>query len=231
MAQGIAKGKKPVASTGDDAFVTSINRLATWGAENTRTLLVGVAAIALAVIGVLYYVNFQATVRERAAADLAALRLSAASAEELAPQLEGYIERFDGTASADEARLILARVLMDADRTGEAIAVAGAVGQPRNRPVGFAAAQLLATAQEASGDAEAALMTLRALGDDARFPFQRRQAQASAARILVGLGQLDEAAVIYGAIADEAEDEDPAEAGVYRLRLGEINARRASTGS
>ena len=46
-------------------------------------------------------------------------------------------------------------------------------------------------------------------------------------------GNVVKAAVLLNeALAEEAEEEDPAEAGVYRLRLGEVNgARGASDGA
>lgn len=209
-------------------FVTAVKRLSSWAANNTRTLLVGLGAVALGFFGIVYYVNFQASVRESAATELAALRLSGAEPALLMTDFEAYVERFEGTESADEARLSLARLYMDQGRAAEAMAVAGAVRVPRNRPVGFAAGRLLAAAQEANGDAEAALATFTSLGAGARFAFQRRQSKASAGRILVSLGRLDEAAAIFESIAREAEEDDPAEAGVYRLRLGEIKGARAA---
>jgi len=229
MAQGLAKGKEPVAPGNDDMFVTAVNRLSSWASQNTRTLLVGLGAIGIGAIGTWYYVNFTSSVEEQAAADLALLRMSAATPELLIPDFEAYVLRFEGTASADEARLSLARLHLDADRAADAVLVAGAVGVDPDRPVGFAARQLLAAAQEANGDVEGALATFQELGAEARFAFQRRQSRASAGRLLVGLGRFDEAAVLYEALAEEAEEEDPAEAGVYRLRLGEVKGARASS--
>lgn len=229
MADALASGKTPQNRPGkDDAFVEGTFRLAKWAQENVRTVIVGVAGIAIAVLGILYYVNFRASVSEQAATELAALRLTAIGPEQVIPDLQGYIQRFDGTPAADEARLILARSYLDTDRAAEAGQVASAVTEGADRPVGLAARRLLAAAQEAEGNVEGALATFEALGRDARFGFQRRQANASAARLLVQLGRLDEAAAIYTAAAEEAADEDPAEAGVYRLRLGEIRGRQTS---
>lgn len=229
MADALASGKKPESARGgDDAFTYGIKRLARWGQNNLRTVAVVAAGLAMVVLGVLYYVNFKESVRVLAAGDLATLRSRAASPETLVPDLEAYIQRFDGTASADEARLLLARTYLDTDRAAEAGRVVAAVDARLNRPVGRAARTLLGAAQEAEGNAEAALATYQSLATQSRFAFQRREAGAAAARVLVGLGRLDEAAAIYATIAEEAADEDPAEAGVYRLRLGEINGRRGA---
>lgn len=234
MADALAKGKKPESSSargGEDAFVAGTMRLWDWVQDNLRTLVVILAAMAIGVLGVLYYVNFQASVREQAAAELASLRMTATSVETLIPDLEAYIQRFEGTASADEAQIILARAYLDAGQAGEAARVASEVDAPADVPVGFAARRLLASAQEAGGDAEAALATLQSLARGARFDFQRRQVQAERARILVELGQLSEAAAIYADIAERAAREDPTEAGVYRLRLGEVRGMLEGAGS
>lgn len=225
MADALAKGKKPSSAkprSGDDAFVEGTFRLWTWIQKNLQTVVIGSVAIAIVVAGFLYYVNFQASVRNQALTELAALRLSAGDPATLTADLEAYVDRFEGTEAADEARLLLARQYLDSDRAAEAMRVASAVSVPGDEPVGFAARRLLAIAQQESGDLEAALATYQSLAGAARFPFQRRQVRASAAHILVELGRLDEAATIYSALADEAEEEDPVEAGVYRIRLGEI---------
>ena len=231
MADALASGKSPDGGDGrQDAFVRSTFRLATWINRNMRAVLVGAAGVAMVVVGVVYYANFQASVREQAASELATLRMAATDPEMLIADLETYVGRFDGVAAANEGRLLLARTYLDTGRSVEAAQVAGTITEAADRPVGLAARALLAAAQEASGDAETALATWEALGGSARFGFQRREARAAAARILAALGRLEEAETIFAAIAEEAAAEDPVEAGVYRLRLGEIKARLAGNG-
>ncbi len=231
MADALASGKPPDGGDGrQDAFVRSTFRLATWVNNNMRAVLVGAAGIAMVVVGVVYYTNFQASVREQAANELATLRMTTTDPELLIADLETYVERFDGVAAANEGRLLLARTYLDTGRSVEAAEVASTISEAPDRPVGLAARTLLAAAQEASGDAETALATWQGLGETARFAFQRREARASAARILASLGRLEEAETIFAAIAEEAAGEDPVEAGVYRLRLGELKAQRAGSG-
>jgi len=233
MADALAKGKKPEPTgsrSGEDVFVESATRAWTWVNENLTTFILLIAGLALVVLGSLYYVNFRASVQEQAAAELAGLRMSGAAPEALIPELEAHVERFDGTKSADEARIVLGRMYLNGGQPGEAIRALEEVVAPANHPVGYAARSLRAAAHEATGDTEAALSTWQALGRSARFGFQRRHASAEAARILAENGRLQEAAAILSRIADEAAD-DPAEAGVYRIRLGEINGRiRAAAG-
>lgn len=230
MADALAKGKKPQSSgpeSGEDFFVEGTARVWKWVNDNLTTVVLLVAGLALVVLGSLYYVNFKASVRERAATELAALRMSGAAPETLIPQLQTHIERFEGTRSADEARIILGRLHLNSARPAEAIPVLRAVEAPADHPVGFASRSLLAAAEEATGDTDAALATWRTLARGARFGFQRRQASAEEARILADAGRLDEAVAILQRIVQEAAD-NPAEVGVYRIRLGEIEARRAA---
>lgn len=227
MVDRIPRGKQPQSvQDGEDVFVRGTFRLASWSRQNLRSVLFAIGGVGILVIGTLYYVNFRASVQELAAADLANLRLAAADPETMISDLEAYVQRFAGSESADEARLILSRMYLDTDRALEAARVANEVATSRDKPVGFAAGILLAAAQEANEDSGAALATLENLAQGARFPFQQRQAQASAARILVTLERLEEAVAIYSSIAEEAEKaEDLAEAGVYRLRLGELKGQ------
>ena len=227
MADRIPRGKQPQsAQDGEDVFVRGTFQLASWSRQNLRTVLFVIGGVSILAIGTLYYVNFRASVQELAAADLASLRLAAADPETMISDLEAYVQRFTGSESADEARLILSRMYLDTDRALEAARVANEVETSRDKPVGFAAGILLAAAQEANEDSNAALATLQNLAQGARFPFQQRQARASAARILVTLERVEEAVAIYSLIAEEAEKaEDLAEAGVYRLRLGELKGQ------
>jgi predicted negative regulator of RcsB-dependent stress response len=227
MVDRIPKGKQPQsAQRSEDGFVHGTFRLASWSRNNLRTVLFAIGGIGIFAVGTLYYVNFRASVHELAAADLASLRLAPTDPETMISDLEAYVQRFAGSESADEARLILSRMYLDTDRAPEAARVANEVEAPHDKPVGFAARTLLAAAQEANEDPDAALATFEDLAQGARFPFQQRQARASAARILVTLERLEEAAAIYSTIADEAEKaEDLTEAGVYRLRLGELKGQ------
>ena len=228
MADALASGKTPEGGgPRDDAFVRSTFRMAGWVNRNLRSVIVGAGGVAIIIVGIVYYLNFQASVRDQAATELANLRLGSTGPEMLIADLEAYVSRFSGVAAADEGRLLLARTYLDAGQPLEAERIANEISAPADAPLGLASRTLRAASLEASGDAQAALAVYESLGETARFGFQRREALASAARIHASMGRMAEAETIYGAIAEEAADEDPVEASVYRLRLGEVKALRA----
>jgi predicted negative regulator of RcsB-dependent stress response len=226
MPERIAHGRKPDAPPSqEDAFVAGALRLWRWLKENLRSAILITGALAMLVGGILYYRGYQATVRARAAAELSQIRALADGTEPaaLTSQLEGFIERFGGTVSEAEARLILARLYIDGGRSPDAIRVLEGVTLPVDVPLGFGARTLLTIAYEQNAEPERALALFQDIGSSARYPFQRRQASAGAARILTDLGRIEEAVAIFARIAEEADD--PSEAGLYRIRLGELRGR------
>lgn len=231
MADRLAHGRKPeTPETGEDAFVAGMFRLGNWIVHNLRTTILIVGAVAILVAGVMYYRGYRETVRERAALELAQIRAGIAGTEPaaIAAQLEGFIERFSGTTAETEARLLLGRIYIDAAQNADALRVLEGVRPSIDVPLGFAGRSLLIIAHERNGEPERAIEMYLELGESARYPFQQRDAQANAARILADLGRLEEAIEIYARIAAEAEGVDPAQAGIYRLRLGELRGRLAT---
>ena len=137
MADALASGKRPDGGgSKDDAFVRSTFRLAEWVNNNVRVVLVGAAGIAILVIGIVYYVNFQTSVREQAASELATLRLGATGPEMLISELETYVQRYAGVAAADEGRLLLARTYLDNGQPVEAERVAIEISAAPDEPSG-----------------------------------------------------------------------------------------------
>ncbi len=227
MAEAIASGKRPD-SDNRDAFTRFAHGLASWIKKNPRSISVGLVGVALIVAGLLYYRSFQQTLRETAISELMILSSMDLEPADFATDLEAYVDRFDGTPEADQARVQLGVTLLAQGRSVEAVDAVEGVGTPVTDPIGFSARGVLAAALEAAGDAQAALQVYQELSLTARFPFQRREARASMARIEASLGNYGAAVAIYQEIAEEAEaDEDPVEAGVYRLRLGEVEGLRA----
>lgn len=232
MPERMAHGRKPDAPhSQEDAFVAGTLRLWGWLRKNLRSAILIVGGVAILVGGIMYFRSYRATVRERAAAELGQIRALAGGAEPaaLTSQLEAFIERFDGTTAEAEARLLLARVYIDGGRPQDAIRVLEGVDLPVDVPLGYGARTLLTTAYEQNAEPQRALQVFQDLASSARYPFQRRQASANAARILTDLGRLEEAVAIYARIAEEAED--PSEAGLYRIRLGELRGRLAGSDS
>lgn len=232
MSDAFARGKRPRKGsrgpeTTEDAFVEGALRFWDWVQKNLQVVVLVLAVAALVVVGTLYWRGYRQTVRERAAVELSQLRTAAdAGTEGLVPQLESFVQRFDGTQAATEARLMLAREHLAGGRAEEALPILDAMDAPPDVPLGHAAFRVRAAAHEQLGQPERALDVYERLGEAARYPFQRRDARANAARILADMGRLAEAEAILAALVEEAEaSEATSEAAVYRIRLGEVRGR------
>lgn len=236
MADAFARGKRPRGGRGpettEDAFVEGALRFWGWVQDHLRTFVILLSVVALVVVGGWYWRGYRETVRERAAVELSQLRAAArADTEGVVPRLESFVARFDGTEAATEARLMLAREHLAGGRAEEALPILEAIDAPPDVPLGHAALRVRAAAYEQLGQPERALEVYRRLGQSARYPFQRRDARADAARILADTGGLAEAEQILVRLVEEAEAaESPSEAAEYRIRLGEVRGRLHATG-
>lgn len=212
----------------EDAFIRAINRAWAWAAQNTATVVVAAAFLAVLVGGFFWYRAYQQNREARAATQLQTIQARAAAGDTGAiAQLEGYLASFSGTEPARRARILLARHQLLSGRAGEAVSTVQPLVDETaaETPTGYASRSLLAESQAVAGDTAAALASLETLADAARFGFQRREAAARRARLLAARGRLAEAVAVYERIAAEAEGE---EADRYRVRLGQLKARLAS---
>ena len=191
--------------------------------------------LVLGVGGAFYWQSYQENLEQRASAELSTLQTrmaqGATSGLAVADSLQGFLQRFDGTEAARDARILLARQQIGLGRDSAAVATIRPVadGHPSDSPIGYAGRSLLAEAQIAAGDTAAAISTFDELSREARFAFQRREAAAEKASLLADRGELEEARQIYERLAEEASDAGDGE--LYAVRLGEIEARLASDGS
>lgn len=226
------RDRKP--APGEDPFVESVWRAWGWVQDNAQVVLVSVVLLVLGAAAVLYWRSYQEGVREQAAVELQDLRgrLLAAGPppERIESELRAYVDRFGGTESADEARLLLARLYLRTERPGEAVDVLGEISQPSaDTPLGYGVLNLLATAYEERGDTDRALEVLDDLAAEARYAFQRDRALGERARILASIGREEEAADIYARLSEEAAS--PEARSRYRVELGELRARLAAGGA
>jgi predicted negative regulator of RcsB-dependent stress response len=221
----------------EDAFIRALNRFIAWAQENTGVLVLVTVLVVVAVGGALYWRSYQQNLEERASAELSTLQTRIAQqARQGAPalavtdSLQAFLQRFDGTSSAREARILLARQQIGEGRPSQAVEAIRPVvdGTRPDTPTGFAARSLLADAQTAAGDTAAAISTLDGLAREARFSFQRRDAAADRASLLAATGRLEEARDIYRRLAEEASGTEAGE--LYAVRLGELEARLAADG-
>lgn len=219
-----SKKKRSPSEDPDDAFLRAVQRSVTWLEEHRRTVILGTIAVALLVVGAVYYVSYRSNLEDRAASEIQTIRaeLASGSAADPTARLQEFVTRFGGTKAGNEARILLARLQMSNGDAGGALeSVRPVLDRPADDPLGYAAATIAASAYEEQGDREQALRTLRELAAEARFPFQRREADAARARLLVESGRLEEAATIYERLAEETEGSAEE---LYAVRLGEVRA-------
>ncbi len=209
----------------DDAFVATIKRGYTWGRENRRILAVVLAILLVAAIGTFWFVSQQRQLESQAAARLNEVQQSVASGN---PQLairdlQSYLDRFGSTKTADQARLVLASILIEQEQIQEAIAALGDLPDDLDTPFGLAAARLKAAAYEEGGDTDQAVSTHLRIADSARFPYERREALSDAARLRMQNGEPGRAADLYQRVVSMF-DEDAPERGYYEVWLAEAQA-------
>jgi predicted negative regulator of RcsB-dependent stress response len=218
-------------SSPDDAFVSSVKRSFTWAQKNSRALVTGLVIVIVVAAGITWFVSQQQRTERMAAAEFTRVQQSVVSGNtQLAIRdLETYLGTYGGTETADQARLILADLLIGEDRADEALEALGSLPDDLDGPFGLAAARMKAAAYEALGDVDQAVDTYVAVADAARFDFQQREALADAARVRLQNGDAEDAADLYERILDSFEDETTAGRGYYEMWLAEARAQ-ARTG-
>lgn len=218
------EGKKKEA---EDVFVEKILEAADWAKSNTQTLILGLIVIAVVVAGVVYYTGYRTSLEDQAIAQLEQVQQAANFGEREAArtQLEQYVQRFEGTIYALEARLLLGQVLLEQDAAAAAIeALAPAVRAMDDEPIGIQAAFLMAAAYEEEGRLEEAERLYLRIADTAELGFQIREALADAARLRTDAGDYAGAADLYADALATLDEESP-ERRSWEMRVAEATAR------
>jgi predicted negative regulator of RcsB-dependent stress response len=210
----------------DDAFVTAIKKSYAWGQENSRVLTIGLAVALVAVAAGVWYISQQRQLEDQAAARFAQVQQTVAAGN---PQLairdlRQYIDRFGGTRTADQARLLLANILLGQGQAEDAITAIGDIHRDLDASFGLAGARLHAAALEELGRIDDAVDTYLRIADNARFPYQRREALADAARAQLQNGSPEQAAALYQRVVDSLEEDSP-QASYYAMWLAEARAQ------
>ena len=216
----------------DDAFVAAVKRTYVWARNNSRVLVTILVIVIAGAAGVSWFLAQQQRTERMAATEFTRVQQSVVSGNtQLAIRdLETYLGTYGGTETADQARLILADLLIGVERADDALEALGSLPDDLDEPFGLAAARMQAAAYEATGEADEAVATYLVVAGAARFDFQRREALADAARVRLQNGDAGDAADLYERILDTFDDDEAAVGrGYYEMWLAEARSR-ARTG-
>jgi tetratricopeptide (TPR) repeat protein len=211
----------------DDAFVAGVLETSVWARRHGRLLILGGLVVALLVLGFVWYRVQRSATREAAAAELSQVRQSALMGNfALAIRdLEGFLQRYDGTPAGREARVLLAQAYLEMGQPQQAIDTAERLARDPGQPLGPSAAFLVAAAYEANNQlAEAEGVYLR-VADRARFLFQQLEALDNAARLRLEQGNAAGAAELYQRAADTIPPDRPQDRSVFEMRRAEALAQ------
>ncbi|MCZ6825148.1 MAG: tetratricopeptide repeat protein [Gemmatimonadota bacterium] len=224
MPGAVAPKKRREEGSREDVILVFLETAAAWARVHTRVVISVLVAIGILVGGVFYYRSYRQSLRAAAAIELNQLRGTLTPADAI-PRLTGFIARFEGTPSAVEGRLLLARLQLRTREPRAAIQTLDPIlSEPTDRPTGYAVAILLAESYKEVGEPDRSLAKLDEIIRDAYVPYQRHRALAERGRLLAELGRLEEAAATYKRLTEEEGATDD----LYRVRLGEIEALIAS---
>jgi predicted negative regulator of RcsB-dependent stress response len=231
-AQSVAsRSSQPQHAAGaDDVLAARALEFAQWARNNIRLILIGAVTLLVVVGGLIFYRVDQERRQQRAASEFMALEATVASGNvQLATRdLERFVRRFEGTTAADEATIALAQLQL---RNGEA-PKAVATLQPLASDIGGSAlgpqaGLLLAAAQQAAGQRDAAIATYGRVEQGASLDLHRNEAIANAATLLEEKGDWAGAGAQYQKLIDSAE-EGSLERSLYEMRLAEAQAHAAA---
>jgi predicted negative regulator of RcsB-dependent stress response len=230
MSQSKHPGSRRVAGEkkeAQDVFVEKTLELIQWAKDNSQTLiLVGIVLVVLAAGGI-YYKNYRSSWEEQAVARLGQVQATFGfgDRETAKADLYQYMDQFEGTVYALEARLILGQALLEDGTPEEAIEVlAPAVREMSTEPIGVQAAFLLAASYEEAGRPEEAETQFLRIASTSELSFQIYEALSGAARIRTSAGDLAGAAELYEEVLSTLEENDP-QRGFWEMRLAEVAGR------
>lgn len=215
-----------LAADTDDVVMARALQLSTWARRNAR-LVMGIAAVALlGVLAYLFYGYQKRQSEERASIAFTRVEQTALSGNATLAQrdLQDFVRRFDGTVQADQARMLLAKVHLDAGRAREAVTVLQAVDARPGTTVGSQAAMLLGAAQNQAGNRQAAIESYVRVADAAELDYEKEQALREAAILRLEGGDFAGAAELFRRLRDMME-EGSFERSVYEMYLAEAEGR------
>ncbi|HSJ62780.1 MAG TPA: tetratricopeptide repeat protein [Gemmatimonadaceae bacterium] len=197
-----------------------------WAQTNIRPILIGLAIVVAAAVGIWLYLATQANKEQRAASELARASGAVAAGNFALAEtdLSRVVQQYGGTDAGKQAVLLLSEALYGQGKYQEGI---DALERHADRaPVYLRTAflsQMAAGYEDLGNFAEAAQTYLRA-AQAARFDTERSVLRADAARAHTLAGNVAAARQIW---ETEASNDASPVAGEARVRLGELNAQAA----
>ena len=208
----------------DDALALRAAELSAWARRNAR-MIIGIAAVALVVVGGLVVWKYSQAQRRAVAAErllgMAAnpVLVSAAGMREL----EAFIRQYDGTPEADEARLMLAQTLLDQNQPAQAMTHLRKVADGGSK-LAPQAAMMLGSAHAQAGDRNAAIRAYTQAAEKSRMKYQKFEALGQAALQHEAGNNFKAAADIYRGLLNESE-KGSQQATIIEMRLTEALAK------
>jgi len=202
--------------------------LTEWFTIHRREVTWGVTALAVIIAGVWFYERSQSIKSERAEAAYFQARQSAAAGNlPLAvSDLRKVVTRYEGTQAGTQAALSLAQAYYDQKKYKEGI---DALKNAEDKAPGDFKASvhvLEAAGYEELKDFAHAAEQYKLASDLTRYPADKAEYQAAAARSYAAAGKVAEAKAIW---TELAKDETAPLAGEARIRLGELEAAPMKT--
>jgi predicted negative regulator of RcsB-dependent stress response len=214
----------------DDAFVAAALESSVWARDHSRTLIITIVSVLVILGGLLYYKNFQASKNNRAEGELTQVRQTVLQGNRQLSMrdLNNFVNKYGNAPAADEARLMLAQLYIEDGKGAKAVETVKSLGDKPGKNA--SAALLLGAAYEANKQLDKAEEVYLDVADNARFGFEKREGLERAAGIRLTKGNTAGAAELYDR-AMKTLPEDSPERTVYEMRVAEVRAAGAKTGS
>lgn len=228
----VASRSKQSARIGDsdDVVMARAIQFTTWARRNAKVVIAVTVVVAVAVFGFLWYRLQEQQRAERAAVQFLQVQQTAATGNATLAQrdLQDFARRFSGTVEADQARLMLARIHLEANEPAKALPVLQAVERDVGTPVGSQAAMLLGVAQNQAGNRDQAVETYLRVAGGADLKYIREEALSEAALLRQQAGDHAGAAELYRRLV-EMQEEGSFARSLYEMRLAEAEGRAQGT--
>ena len=199
-----------------------------WLLLHKREVMWAVLALAVAIGGFWFYERSQTLKSQRAETAYFQARQSAAAGNlPLAvSDLQKVVVRYEGTRAGTQAALVLAQTLYDQGKFKEGLAALKKVEAKAPDDFRPSIHVLEAAGYEELKDFVAAAEQYKLAAKETRFPVDKAQYQAAAARDYMAAGKTEDAKAIW---TELAKDESGPEAAEARVRLGELIAKPMTT--